>query len=117
MSNLIHTGPVLRAAFATDASAYRELPLGVAYPKDTAGIRQLIDHVRQTGNNLIPRAGGTSLAGQVTGSGLVVDVSRYMTNILDVNIDEEWVWVEPGVILDELNRFLQPHGVFFAPET
>ena len=106
-----------RTVFATDASAYREIPLAVAYPKDVDDIRLLIEEARDKSVSLIPRAGGTSLAGQVVGAGLVVDISRYMTRILDVNIDEGWVWVEPGVIHDELNRYLHPHGVFFAPET
>ena len=115
--HLIHSDPAHRAAYATDASAYREVPLAVAYPKDAADIRTIIEKARHTGISLIPRAGGTSLAGQAVGGGVVVDVSRYMTRILDFNIDEGWVWVEPGVIPDELNRFLHPHGVFFAPET
>ncbi|MDR1172951.1 MAG: FAD-binding protein [Bacteroidales bacterium] len=112
-----HTDAVNRTAYATDASAYREMPLAVVYPKDAADIRLLIDYAHREGIGLVPRAGGTSLAGQVVGAGLVVDVSRYMTRVLDVNFDEGWVWVEPGVILDELNRYLRPHGVFFAPET
>ncbi len=111
------TDAVSRTAYATDASAYRELPLAVACPKDAADIRLLIEHAHNDGISLIPRAGGTSLAGQVVGPGVVVDVSRYMTRILETNIDEGWVWVEPGVILDELNRYLRPYGVFFAPET
>lgn len=114
---MLHTNALIRTAYATDASVYRELPLAVAYPKNAADIRLLMDEARCRGIGLIPRAGGTSLAGQATGAGWVVDVSRYMTNILELNIDEGWVWVEPGVILDELNRYLQPHGVFFAPET
>ncbi len=112
-----HTDAINRTAYATDASAYRETPLAVACPKDVADIRLLIDDARREGISLIPRAGGTSLAGQVVGAGLVVDVSRHMTRILETNIDEGWVWVEPGVILDELNRYLRPHGMFFAPET
>jgi FAD/FMN-containing dehydrogenase/Fe-S oxidoreductase len=103
--------------YATDASAYREKPVAVAYPKDANDVRMLIDYARQHRIGLIPRAGGTSLAGQVVGNGLVADVSRYMNRILELDAGKEWVWVEPGVILDELNRFLRPHGVFFAPET
>ncbi|MDR2039928.1 MAG: FAD-binding protein [Bacteroidales bacterium] len=104
-------------AYATDASAYREKPLAVAFPKNSSDVRILIDHARENKIGLIPRAGGTSLAGQVVGNGLVVDVSRYMTRILELNLKEGWVMVEPGVIPDELNRYLFPHGVFFAPET
>ena len=113
----LHFDSVTRAAYSTDASVYREMPLAVAFPKNADDIRLLIDYARSEGIGLIPRAGGTSLAGQATGSGLIVDISRYMTRIIDVNIEEGWVWVEPGVILDELNRYLKPYGVFFAPET
>ncbi len=113
----LRTDAVSTTAYATDASAYREMPLGVAYPKDADDIRLLIDFARKQGFGLIPRAGGTSLAGQTVGAGLVVDVSKYMDRILELNLDEGWVRAEPGVILDELNRYLQPHEVFFAPET
>ena len=112
-----YTDTIHRTIYATDASAYREIPLAVAYPRDASDIRLLIEEARCKSIGLIPRAGGTSLAGQVVGAGWVVDISRYMTRILEANIDEGWVWVEPGVILDELNRYLLPHGVFFAPET
>jgi FAD/FMN-containing dehydrogenase/Fe-S oxidoreductase len=106
-----------RLMYATDASAYREIPLGVARPKNTDAIKQLIRFANQHHVPLIPRTAGTSLAGQVVGGGLVVDVSRYMTRILEVNKDERWVRVEPGVILDELNKFIEPDGLFFGPET
>ncbi len=66
---------------------------------------------------LIPRAAGTSLAGQVVGNGIVVDIGKYMNRILEINIQEKWVRVEPGVVLDELNKILAPTGLFFAPET
>lgn len=112
-----YTDAVSITAYATDASAYREQPLAVACPKDAPDVCLLIEYARNSGISLIPRAGGTSLAGQVVGRGLVVDVSKYMTRILELNLDEGWVWAEPGVILDELNRYLQPYGVFFAPET
>jgi len=106
-----------RLMYATDASAYRELPLGVARPKNAEDIRKLILFGREHHIPLIPRTAGTSLAGQVVGSGLVVDVSRYMTGILEFNTGERWIRVEPGVILDELNQFVAPHGLFFGPET
>ncbi len=106
-----------RLMYATDASAYRELPLGVARPKNAVDIRKLILFGQEHHIPLIPRTAGTSLAGQVVGSGLVVDVSRYMTGILEFNSGERWIRVEPGVILDELNQFVAPHGLFFGPET
>lgn len=106
-----------RILYATDASAYREFPLGVVFPKDKTELQKLVLLAAEHGFPLIPRAAGTSLAGQVVGSGLVVDVSRFMTQILEVNVKEKWVRVQPGVVRDDLNRFLKPHGLFFGPET
>ncbi len=105
-----------RTIYATDASAYRETPMGVAYPKGGSDLQQIIAWARGKGVTLIPRTAGTSLAGQVVGSGFVVDMSRYMNQILEINVEERWVRVEPGVVLDELNLYCKPHGLFFAPE-
>ncbi len=113
----IHIDAATRLIYATDASAYREKPLAVALPKNAADIKLLIDVARKAKFSLIPRAAGTSLAGQVVGNGVIVDVSRYMTAILELNAKEKWVRVQPGVILSELNRLLEPHGLFFGPET
>ncbi|MBK7408636.1 MAG: FAD-binding protein [Saprospirales bacterium] len=106
-----------RAIYATDASVYREQPLAVAYPRTTADIQQLVRYAGENNLSLIPRAGGTSLAGQCVGPGIVVDISRHLTQILEVNAKEGWVRVQPGVIRDELNRFLKPYGLFFGPNT
>ena len=113
----ILTDSLHRIAYATDASAYREMPMGVAYPKDEQDIVNLINEAKRLHTHLIPRAGGTSIAGQVVGNGIVVDVSRYMNHILKFDSRERWVWVEPGVVRDELNLFLKPYGLFFSPET
>ncbi|MBW6492675.1 MAG: FAD-binding protein [Lentimicrobium sp.] len=107
----------MRLLYATDASAYRELPAGVCRPKDEDDLKVLIDFARKMKLPLIPRTAGTSLAGQVVGNGLVVDVSKYMTQVLELNVEEHWVRVQPGVVLDELNKMLEPHGLFFGPET
>ena len=107
----------MRILYATDASAYREMPLAVAIPKSTDDIKKLIAFARAEKTSLIPRTAGTSLAGQVVGNGIVVDVSKYFTKILELNTDEKWVRVQPGVIRDELNMFLKPHGLMFGPET
>lgn len=107
----------MRTLYATDASAYREMPLAVAIPKHEQDIKTLIAFARKHKTSLIPRTAGTSLAGQVVGSGIVVDVSRTFTKILELNKEEGWVRVQPGVIRDELNLFLKPHGLFFGPET
>lgn len=106
-----------RLIYATDASAYREKPLAVTRPRNASDIKKLIQLASATKTALIPRAAGTSLAGQVVGNGIVVDISRYMNKILELNQDEKWVKVEPGVVLNELNKFLKPYGLFFGPET
>jgi FAD/FMN-containing dehydrogenase/Fe-S oxidoreductase len=107
----------MRILYATDASAYRELPLAVAIPKSVEDLKELIGFARQEKTSLIPRAAGTSLAGQVVGEGIVVDVSKHFTKILELNKEERWIRVQPGVIRDELNLFLKPHGLLFGPET
>lgn len=106
-----------RVVYATDASAYREMPMAVVYPKDADDVKVCVHFARENGITLIPRAAGTSLAGQVVGNGLVVDISKYMNRILEVNEQEHWVRVEPGVVLDELNLHVKPFGLFFGPET
>ncbi|MEI6948871.1 FAD-linked oxidase C-terminal domain-containing protein [Paraflavisolibacter sp. H34] len=107
----------MRTLYATDASAYREMPLAVAFPKNTEDLKKLIRFARAEKTSLIPRTAGTSLAGQVVGSGIVVDVSKHFTKILELNQQEGWVKVQPGVVRDELNIFLKPHGLFYGPET
>ncbi len=106
-----------RLLHATDASVYREIPLGVCRPQSEEDVRKLVKFASEHKIPLIPRTAGTSLAGQVVGHGLVVDFSKYMTRILELNVEEKWVRVQPGVILDELNAYLKPHGLFFGPET
>ena len=107
----------MRTLYATDASAYREMPLAVAIPKSISDIKKLIAFAEQQKTSLIPRTAGTSLAGQVVGKGIVVDVSENFTQILEFNKEEKWVRVQSGVIRDELNMFLKPHGFLFGPET
>ena len=107
----------MRTLYATDASAYREMPLAVAVPKSVADIKKLIAFALAEKTSLIPRTAGTSLAGQVVGNGIITDVSKYFTQIIELNTEEKWVRVQPGVIRDELNMFLKPHGLFFGPET
>ena len=113
----LYTAYEMRLMYATDASVYKELPLAVVRPKHEEDIRKVIKFASARCMTIIPRGAGTSLAGQVVGNGLVVDVSRYMSEILEFNAAEQWVRVQPGVVLDELNQFLEPAGLFFAPET
>ncbi|MCU0323657.1 MAG: FAD-binding protein [Spirosomaceae bacterium] len=113
----LHYDKIMRTLYATDASAYREMPLAVAIPKNEDDIKKLIRFASENKTSLIPRTAGTSLAGQVVGNGIVVDVSRTFTKILELNTEERWVRVQPGVVRDELNIFLREHGLFFGPET
>ncbi|GAA4405682.1 FAD-binding and (Fe-S)-binding domain-containing protein [Nibrella viscosa] len=106
-----------RMLYATDASVYQEMPTAVALPRTVEDIKRLVRFSKQHGIGLIPRAAGTSLAGQVVGSGIVVDISKYFGQILEVNVEERWVRVQPGVIRDDLNAFLKPYGLLFGPET
>ena len=113
----LHYDQSTRLIYATDASAYREVPLAVVFPKNSDDIKKLVRFARENKTSIIPRTAGTSLAGQVVGNGIVADVSKHMTQILELNEKEKWVRVQPGVILDELNKFLQPYALFFGPET
>ena len=106
-----------QSIYATDASVYRKLPLAVACPKDKADLKKLIVFADQHRISLIPRAAGTSLAGQCVGDGIVVDISKYFTKILAFDESAKTVKVQPGIIRDELNRFLKPFGLFFGPNT
>jgi len=103
--------------YATDASVYKEEPSAVAWPKTTGDIRKILNFAREEKTSVTMRAGGTSLAGQVVSAGIIVDISRYMNKILEINRKEMWARVQPGVVLDELNMKLKEHGLFFGPET
>lgn len=107
----------IRIAYSTDASVYQELPLAVAIPHIKDDLFHLIRFATQNNVTLIPRTAGTSLAGQVVGSGIIVDVSKYFNSIIEVNVDEQWAIVQPGVIRDDLNAYLKPLGLMFGPET
>ena len=113
----LSTGMFMRRLFATDASEYQELPLGVVFPKTDADVREIILFAARHRISIIPRTAGTSLAGQVVGSGLIVDVSRHFRSILDINPSTRRARVQPGVVRNELNMALAPHGMLFGPET
>ena len=117
MDGELHYDQLMRTLYATDASVYRQLPLAVALPQSTKDLQALVNFAHRHKTALIPRAAGTSLAGQCVGDGIVVDTGRYMNRILELNVEEGWVRVQPGVIRDELNAFLAPHRLFFGPNT
>ena len=113
----VHTDLLNKSIYATDASVYRKLPQAVVYPKTEADIKRLILFAADRDLGIIPRTAGTSLAGQCVGEGIIVDVSKHFTKILDLDVERRQVRVQPGVIRDELNQYLEPHGLFFGPNT
>lgn len=117
LSGELYSDETMRTLYATDASAYREMPLAVAMPRDTSDLMKLIHFAETNNTSLIPRTAGTSLAGQVVGNGIVVDVSKHFNKILEINQEEGWVRVQPGVVRDELNMHLKKYGWYFGPET
>jgi FAD/FMN-containing dehydrogenase/Fe-S oxidoreductase len=108
---------ITKTIYSTDASVYKEEPVAVVWPRGISDIRKVILFAGKEKSSITVRAGGTSLAGQVVSSGIIVDISRYMNRILEINKKGMWVRVEPGVVLDELNIALKDHGLFFGPET
>lgn len=113
---IIYKDILHKITYSTDASTYREVPQGVAYPETSDDIKSLIKEAKQRKTHLIPRAAGTSIAGQVVGKGIVVDIKGW-NKILEVNKEEKWARVQPGVVRDELNIALKPYGLHFSPET
>ena len=105
-----------RILYSTDASMYQIEPVGVLLPKSRADTIAAIQIARDMDVAVIPRGGGTGLAGQTVGKALIIDFSKYLNEILELNVDERWVRVQPGVVLDELNAYLKPHGLHFAPD-
>ena len=106
-----------KTIYATDASVYRKIPLGAAFPKSVDDIKKIIRFANDENIGLIPRTAGTSLAGQCVGDGLVVDVSKHFTEIISLDQEKKQVTIQPGVIRDELNQYLKPFGLFFGPNT
>lgn len=104
-------------AYSTDASVYQEKPLAVAIPQNNEDIKAIIGFANIHSITIIPRAAGTSLAGQVVGNGIVVDISKHFNQIIEVNIEERWCRVQPGVIRDDLNHYLKGFGLMYGPET
>jgi FAD/FMN-containing dehydrogenase/Fe-S oxidoreductase len=111
------TDDLYKTMYATDASVYRKIPLAVSTPKTIEDLKKLIDFAANNNITLIPRAAGTSLAGQCVGDGIVVDISKHFTEIISFNEKEKTISVQPGIIRDELNHFLKPYGLFFSPNT
>ena len=106
-----------RLLYSTDASIYEIEPIGVVIPRTPEDIFATAEIAHEFGAPLLPRGGGTSLAGQAVGHAVVIDNSKYLNRILEVNTDEGWAWVEPGVVQEQFNIHLRPLGFLFGPDT
>lgn len=112
----VRTDFVTRGLYATDASIYQMLPLAVAMPLDRDDTIRAIKFCADRRLPLLARGGGTSLVGQTVGKTVILDLSRHLTRVLELNLAEGWARVEPGVVCSELNALLKPHNVHFAPD-
>jgi FAD/FMN-containing dehydrogenase/Fe-S oxidoreductase len=108
--------PLTLALYATDASMYQMQPLEVLVPFDRADLLKMILRCAEQKLPLLARGGGTSLTGQSIGEAVILDISKHFTRVLELNLDEGWVRVEPGLVCSNLNAFLKPYGVHFAPD-
>src|SRR5215475_15170335 len=106
-----------RLLYSTDASIYQIEPIGVVVPRHKGDVQAVIEIANRLGVSILPRGGGTSLAGQAVGHSIVLDFSKYMQNVLDVNQEELWCRVQPGLVQDELNAHVRPIGLQFGPDT
>lgn len=113
----LHYDATWRIMYATDASVYREIPQAVCLPAHAEDVKKVLHYANRYQIPVTARTAGTSLAGQVVAGGIIVDFSKFMNRILEVNPSEKWVRVEPGVVPDDLNRFLKPYCLYFGPET
>jgi FAD/FMN-containing dehydrogenase/Fe-S oxidoreductase len=116
LSSEVKTDPITRVLYSTDASIHQIKPLGVVFPRDGEELRKVVSICHQYQVPLIPRGSGSSLAGQVVGKGLVVDCSRYLNKLVTINEEEQTAIVEPGLILDDLNREAKKYNLQFGPD-
>jgi FAD/FMN-containing dehydrogenase/Fe-S oxidoreductase len=113
----IHFDRTSRLLYSTDASIYQIEPIGVIVPQHKGDVQAVIDLANKFNVPVLPRGGGTSLAGQTVGHAIVLDFSKYMQNVLEVNKEELWCRVQPGLVQDELNAHVRPMGLQFGPDT
>src|ERR671925_1893465 len=113
----VHFDRYSRLLYSTDASMYQIEPIGIVVPRHKGDVQAVIEAANQFGVPVLPRGGGTSLAGQTVGHALVLDFSKYMKGVLEVNKEELWCRVQPGLVQDELNAHVRPMGLQFGPDT
>ena len=116
VSGEVRFDKMTRVLYSTDASIYQMEPIGVVIPQTADDVIAVVEEAGRHGLPVLPRGGGTSLAGQTVGSAIVIDFSKYMRHVVEVNAEEGWVRTQPGIVLDELNAHLRSHGVMFAPD-
>lgn len=116
VSGDVEFGSGTRAVYASDSSNYRQVPLGVVFPRDEADVVAAVKAAREVGAAIVSRGGGTGLAGQTCNVALVIDYSRHMNKILELNVEERWVRVQPGIVLDDLRAVTEQHDLTFAPD-
>ena len=105
-----------RVLYSTDASIYQMEPVGVVIPRSVEDVLAVVEVARKNGVPILPRCGGTSLVGQAVNHAIVIDFSKYLNRVLEVNQEERWARVEPGIVLDHLNAQLAPYGLQYAPD-
>ncbi len=115
-SGEVYFDNTMRGLYATDASNYQIMPIAVVVPRDEEDVIRAVNVATNQKVSILPRGAGTSLAGQTVSDSLVIDFSKYMNNIVEINLGESWARVQPGIVLDELNFQLQPTGLHFAPD-
>src|SRR5512145_2166559 len=113
----VHFDKISRLLYSTDASIYQIEPIGVVVPRHKGDVQAVIEIANKLGVTILPRGGGTSLAGQAVGHAIVLDFSKYMQNVLEVNQEELWCRVQPGLVQDELNSYVRGMGLQFGPDT
>ena len=112
----VHFGRCMRGIYATDASNYQIQPVAIFLPRDRTDVQAAVRTAVEHGVSIVPRGGGTSLGGQPIGAALVIDFTKYLNRILELNVEQRWARVEPGLVLDQLNAALAEHGLHFAPD-
>ena len=113
----LRTDTYSRLLYSTDASIYQVMPHAVFIPRNAEDVQAAVTLAAERAIPIVPRTAGSSLAGQAIGEALIIDFSRHLDAILELNREESWVRVQPGIVLDELNLYLKPHGLQFGPDS
>ena len=105
-----------RTLYSTDASMYQVMPLGVCFPRNKADVQAIVTLADKYEVPILPRAGGTGLAGQTVNEALVLDMSHHLNQITELNVEERWAKVQPGLVFASMNNLLKQHGLMFGPD-